>query len=302
MKHLDYAPQTPELLSRLPCITKKTVQEYLRACFELGQMTASRNILRLPNSASVNPYATLLHWLENTNFELAGTPLSASDQELLRKYAAMPPRTLRQEVEDSTQLDCKFTHEYLQHFSQIYAINELLNSLHVYNFFVRNYIHETINAGQAIQKDHQECLTRPWGIPRNLLRLWLDNCPAKSKYERWVREPFLNATVKSGSGYFSRIYSFITDISYQSWHPLIDLRQLSVLASVNEANTKLAHSLRHYRYYRWFAITPAEQSLIHEIRNSSYLPREIFLFSHGQEYLERAVKLAGQINYPVVGL
>lgn len=302
MQHLNYAPQTPELLSRLPCISKKTVQEHLRACFELGQMTTSRNILRLPNSAMVNPYATLLHWLENTNFELAGTPLSTSDQELLKKYAAMPPRTLRQEVEDSTQLDRKFAHEYLQHFSQIYAVNELLNGLHVYNFFVRNYIHETINAGQAIQKDYQEYSTKPWRLLRNLSRLLLDNCPAKSKYERWVREPFLNAAVKNGSGYFSRVYSFITDIGCQSWHPLIDLQQLSVLASVNEANAKLTHSLRHYRYYRWFAITPEEQNLIHEIRNSSYLPRDIFLFSNGQEYLEHAVELAGRINYPVVGL
>lgn len=296
MKHIDYVPKTPEQIAGLVRITGAKVQEYMQICYKVGQSIEPRNILKLPKILSKpnHPYTFLWHWLELTNFEIGGSPITEKDKQRLKIYNSLPMRTLCEEVGDSTSLT-DFENEYLQNFSQLYMANELFNSLQIYNFLIENYIYETAKARRAIQEDYNERQIFWQKLPR----IAFDNCPIKNTYNMWVRQPFIKTAINHGSAYFAQVLSYITGDGYQHCHPFINRQRLIDLAETLDKNIELTQQLQLYRYYKWFEPTLEETALIHEMRNSSDPLRNTFLLSRGQEYLSHAAKLAGDINHPI---
>ena len=296
-----YSPETPQLLKQLAHVSQAEMREYLQICREFGKSIPPRNILELPYDPQVNPYQVLERWLEIADYQPPHlAEYYQNDLKRIKSYASLTAQEVRRAVKDSTTLDT-FHLELINEFSQIYTVSEILNSLHIYNFYLQNYIHESAQARRAILEDYEYCTESFWHLPYKCQRLWQDDYPSGHAYNQWVRDTFAQRAITKGSAYYSQLVSHVTQQTYKHYHPIINPDQRDLPIKAYEQNVALAKKLRRYRGYRWIEPIGQEVTIIQEIKDADeYLPEDSFLLTLGRDHLVYATELAGQINHAVL--
>lgn len=163
MKPLNYCANTPQKIAALAACTPDDVQQYLQLCLEISATHTAHNVLAFPYDFSVNPYAVFYHWLEQAKFQIH-PEFSTEEISQLRHLATLSVKEFRSQKVDSRQLfqsNPPSTNPFLLNFSQIYALHLALDSLHVYNFYLENYIHESRHLRAAIHNDQQRSESSP---------------------------------------------------------------------------------------------------------------------------------------------
>lgn len=289
MKKLPlYQAETRQRITSLPTATPEMIQEYLQLCAELATNFPPQNIVKFPFAIDDmnNPYKKMRRWLEAIDFQPHGERISQRDIRTLSQLAEQPASELRQNV-DSTEV--KFDNPFLCRFSQIYIVNLLLSHLHVYNFLLENYIHESRRVRDWVQADLTA--TKNWRV---FHRLSAKHCPAQNEYQYWVRDFLCNEALSEGSTPYSVYLSYCFGHKYRHHHPVILPAQRQAAIEAYNANRDLAKKVRRYAYYRWLQPSKVETHFIKDLR-SERGHRDI-LFDLGPERLDYAVALAGSVD------
>lgn len=294
---LNYHPETPQRIAEQlrPC-TPTDIQIYLNLCLEIFASQPAHNILEFPYDFMVNPYAVFYRWLQQAKFQL--TPaLSASEIKSLRHFAKFSVKDFRQRKLSSYAIahtdPPEITNPYFRNFSQIYAVHQLFNSLHVYNFLLENYIHETHRLRTALRADAQ-------GLAQNYPRSWhhavTRHCPAASEYNFWVRDFLLYEGTSEGQALFTQYMHHNFRYDFQGHHPVLYPAHRTNALDAFLENQKLAREFKRYRYYRWLQPTSAETKFFQGLRNDHGDLTHQELLGAGPKKLHQAVQLAGRLS------
>lgn len=303
MKQLTYQPETPQKIKDTlsPC-TPDDIQTYLERCLEITVGQSAHNVLEFPYDFMVNPYAVFYHWLEQAKFQIYPA-LSEGELKYLRHFAKFSVKDFRTRQLSSYTIShanpAESTNIYLRKFSQIYAVHQILVSLHVYNFLLENYLHESHRLRVAISADFRDVESSRY---LRLHRKHARHNPVAQSYNFWVRDFLLNEGVNDGQAPFAQYmrHSFKRDC--QRHHPILLPANRTRAVNTFAENQKLMHKLHRYHYYHFFQPTPAEDTFFQTLRNDhgDLMHRE--LLGAGLEKLQQAVDLAGRLSQRVVYL
>lgn len=294
-KVLPYKAETRERIAALPPATSDMTRELLHICFELSSDFPATNILKFPFTVDDynNPFRKMSRWLKQIDFQPQDCEkISVEDIQKLAHFAEQPAGYLRAHV-DSTEIS--FDNPLLCRFSQVYTIALLLSHLHVYNFLLENYIHESRRVRDWLQADLAASKS-----PRALHRLFSKNCPAGREYRYWVIDFLCNEAVTEGSAPYCSYLSHCFRYKYRHHHPVVlPARRLSAVEAYT-TNRELAKKLRHRTYYNWL-YNEEETRFFKELRNE-HIGEPDALFQLSPEKLEHAVALAGSVDRRVTHL
>lgn len=299
MQPLLYRAETPDKIQQIPVCTPAEIQEYLQLCLQLVPVQPPRNILQFPYDTTVNPYAIFYDWCKQANFQIH-PGFTDHELERLQHFAHLPSGKLFKQMLDSTGI---YFHDpndsqnpinpYLQHFSQIYTLNQTFTSMYIYNFLLENYIHESGRLRKAIQENLAAISRTRLG---RLHHTWVYESTAAHQYNHWVRNFLLREGVGSGVHTFSTLISHSYQKSYRTHYPVLNPAHRTNAVCTYEDNQKLAHDLRHYRYFHFLQPTIPEQDFIRDLRNEQHSITEFPLLSQDSTILQRAVELSGRLN------
>lgn len=303
MKKFTYQPETPQKIKETlsPC-TPDDIQTYLELCLEITAGQSEHNVLEFPYDFMVNPYAVFYSWLEQAKFQIFPA-LSHGELKALRHFAKFSVKDFRTRKISSYTISHanppESTNVYLRNFSQIYAVHQILVALHIYNFLLENYLHESHQLRTEISADfHTTKGTRHQHLHRRFAR----HNPAAHDYNLWVRDFLLHEGINEGRAPFAQYMRHSFQRDCQHHHPiLLPANRTRAVITFTE-NQKLASKLRRYHYYRFFQPTPAEITFFQELRNDhgDLIHRE--LLGAGLEKLQQATDLAGRLSQRVVYL
>ncbi len=298
MKPLNYCANTPQKIAALAACTPDDVQQYLQLCLEISATQAARNVLAFPYDFSVNPYAVFYHWLEQAKFQIH-PEFSAEEISQLRHLAKLSVKEFRSQKVDSRQLfqsNPPSTNPFLLNFSQIYALHLVLDGLHVYNFYLENYIHESHRLRAAIRNDQQRSENSPL---QHWHRKFARHSTAGSNYNFYVRSILLHEAVDDGLTPFMHQMHYSYERPFRPCHPVLKpANRINAIEAFLE-NQKLAKKLKRYRYYHFLQPTAAEQKFFHELRNEHGDFTHQELLTAGSEKLYTAVELDGKLSQHV---
>lgn len=291
-----YQAETRERIAALPPATSDMTREFLHLCFELSTSFPAVNILKFPFTIDDgnNPFKKLSRWLKQINFQpLDYEKIGTADLQKLAHFAEQPAGYLRAHV-DSTEIP--FDNPFLCRFSQVYTVALLLSHLHVYNFLLENYIHESRRVRDWLQADLAASKS-----PRAIHRFFSKNCPAEREYRYWVIDFLCNEAVTEGSAPYCRYMSHCFKHKYRHHHPIIVPAHRLGAIEAHTTNRDLTKKLRHHSYYSWLYPSEAETHFFKELRHERTGYHDA-LFDLAPEKLEHAVTLAGSIDRRVTYL
>lgn len=295
MRQLTYEAETPQKISALTACTPDDVQRYLQLCLEISSSHSAHNVLAFPYELTINPFSVFYRWLKRAKFRIHPR-LTNYERKYLRNLVKSTVKELRSQNVDSTKIfrfDRNIRNPFLLHFSQIYALHLILDSLHVYNFCLENYIHESHQLRIAIQEDLQD-LEQPW--PLWCHRRFCRDNPAETEYNYWVRSFLVSEAIDYGQANFMQFMGHTFNQNFAGHHPVLNPTQHNSIYNVYLENCELANSLKHYRYYRFLQPTLPEQAFFHNLRNDQRDMTHQALLGAGFEKLAEAVELVGHVH------
>lgn len=306
---LNYQPEIQRKLQAFPKCTTEYIREYLRLCLSFAQTLPSRNILTFPYDFTINPYKIMYYLFKQINFQI-GPELKFTDLERRRLHSLskIPIKDFRQHNVDSTTffnfVKCGpiETHNpFLIHFSQIYAIDRIFDCLHVYNFLLENYIHESSHLCAMIESDWQTCQSSKL---QQIIHKWRADKATNQIYNYWVCSFLLKEGIDHGNAIFAQLASHTFDKKYHLQHPVIKPADRTSAVEVYLKKEKLTQQFRHYRCYHFLQPTIPEQGFFRGLRNDhgDFSYRNLCGEHHTLEELQRAVELSGYVHQTVVQL
>ncbi len=307
---LNYQPETQRKLQTFPKCTTEYIREYLRLCLSFAQTLPSRNILTFPYDFTINPYKIMYHLFRQINFQISPElEFTEFERKRLHSLSKVPTKDFRQCNVTSTNLfnltgygPVETNNPFLVHFSQVYTIDRLLDCLHVYNFLLENYIHESSHLHTITEADWQN---RQNGNKFQLAWCkWRQDKPTTQQYNYWVRLFLLKEGIDHGSAIFGQLMSYTFDKKYQLQHPIIKPANRTAATEAFLKNQELAHQLRHYRSYHFLQPTIPEQHFFRSLRNDhgDFMYKDLCGDHHSIEQLQRAVELSGYVHQTIVRL